>query len=259
MVDWKYTAIMIGAVAAGVLLSRRTQRGLPLTGQQRIGIGLGAFCGAMLGAKLPFVLADWDGLVSGAAWFANGKTIVFGLVGGYFGVELAKWALEIRVKTGDSFAVPVAVSIAIGRVACFTAGCCYGTETSLPWGVVFPTAGGGPRHPTQLYETAFHLVAAAVLFELGRRKIWRGQLIKAYLIAYLAYRFATEFIRPEPELWQHLTGYQWSALVLIIVFAVLWWRDARRFALARRESLSSGASDAKQDTGKIPVPQSACD
>jgi hypothetical protein len=92
--------------------------GLGLTPRQRLGIGLGAFCGGMIVAKLPFVLADWEGQVDGRAWFDNGKTIVFGLVGGYFGVELAKWALGIRVKTGDGFAVPVA-AVAIGRPACF--------------------------------------------------------------------------------------------------------------------------------------------
>ena len=132
-----YPFIMIVALAAGALLSRMSQQSLELSGREKLGIGLGAFLGAMLGAKLPFVLSDWNGLLSGMAWFSSGKTILCGLVGGYFGVELAKWILEVRVKTGDSFAVPVAVSVAIGRLACFSAGCCYGTPTQLPWGVVF--------------------------------------------------------------------------------------------------------------------------
>ena len=214
---------MLSAIAAAWLLSRRRQRALPLDRGQRLGIALGAFCGAMIAAKLPFVLADWQGLLSGAAWLDNGKTIVFGLVGGYFGVEIAKWALEVRVKTGDSFAVPVAVAIAIGRLACFQAGCCYGTPTTLPWGVDF---GDGPRHPTQLYEAAFHLAAAAVLLVCERFNWLRGQRIKFYIMAYLVYRFATEFIRPEPRLWFSLTGYQWACLALLPLFAWLWLRDA---------------------------------
>src|SRR5437660_9018937 len=114
---WAYPTIMVLSVTTGLVLSRRTQPALGLRVHERLGIGLGAFCGAMIGAKLPFVLADWDGLLSGRAWLDNGKTIVFGLVGGYFGVELAKWALRIRVKTGDSFAVPVAAAVAVGRLA----------------------------------------------------------------------------------------------------------------------------------------------
>lgn len=220
---WTYPAIMLAAVATGVLLSRGRQAALGLSRGERFGIALGAFCGAMLGAKLPFVLADWEGLKSGAAWLDSGKTIVFGLVGGYFGVETAKWALEIRVKTGDSFAVPVAAAVAVGRLACFSAGCCYGTPTGLPWGYDF---GDGPRHPTQLYETAFHLGAAVVLDQLQRRGLFRGQLIKLYIMAYLGYRFATEFIRPEARLWLSLTGYQWACLALLPVFAALWLRDS---------------------------------
>src|SRR4051812_14291708 len=164
---WSYPLIMLASMAVGVILSRRTQPALGLPPDQRIGIGLGAFCGAMIGAKLPFVLADWDALLSGRAWFDNGKTIVFGLVGGYAGVELAKWILDIRIKTGDSFAVPVAAAVAIGRLACFSAGCCYGSVTRLRWAVTF--GDGLPRHPTQLYEFAFHASAACVLAWLQRR------------------------------------------------------------------------------------------
>ncbi|MEX2119908.1 MAG: prolipoprotein diacylglyceryl transferase family protein [Pirellulales bacterium] len=223
-VRWMYPAIMGVAVVTAFALSRRRQKSLPLGRWERLGIGLGAFCGAMIGAKLPFVLADWEGFKSGAAWLDNGKTIVFGLAGGYFGVEIAKWALEIRIKTGDSFAVPVAVAVGIGRLACFCAGCCQGAFTSLPWGVNF---GDGPRHPTQLYETVFHLLAALGLHRLEAQGRCRGQLIKLYIMVYLVYRFATEFIRPEPRLWLTLTGYQWACLGLVPVFILLWMRDQR--------------------------------
>jgi phosphatidylglycerol:prolipoprotein diacylglycerol transferase len=179
----------------------------------------------MIGAKLPFVLADWPGLLSGLAWFDNGKTIVFGLVGGYFGVEVAKRVLDIRVKTGDGFAVPVAAAVAVGRLGCFCAGCCYGAVTTLPWGVDF--GDGQPRHPTQLYEFLFHGTAALGLAWLQGRGLLHGQLIKLYLLVYLVYRFATEFVRPEPVIALGLTGYQWACLALMPVFGFLWARDAR--------------------------------
>ena len=233
MVDPVYALIMAAAVVTGIVIARWTQVTLPLTPREKFFIGLGAFCGAMIGAKLPFVLSDWDGLLSGAAWFSNGKTILCGLVGGYFGVELAKWMLGVRTKTGDSFAVPVAAAVGVGRLGCFYAGCCYGTPTRLPWGVTFPTVDSLPRHPTQLYEASFHLSAAVILFWLQRRGMFRGQLIKLYILAYLAYRFVTEWIRPEARLAAGLTGYQWAAILLAILFGWLWIRDAQALANGR--------------------------
>lgn len=224
--NWVYPALMGAAVTTGILVGRRTQQPLGLSNGQRLALGLGAFCGGMLGAKLPFVLLDWDGFLSGAAWFDSGKTLMLGLVGAYFGVEAAKWAMHITVKTGDGFAVPAAAAIAVGRLACFSAPCCFGTATELPWGVVF-TDDGIARHPTQLYETAFHFACAAILAQLQAQGMFRGQLIKLYIIAYLLYRFATEFIRPELKLWLDLTAYQWAAIAFLPVFVGLWVRDRR--------------------------------
>lgn len=226
MLPWAYPLVIFAAIGTGLLVSRRTQSQLPMEDWQRVGVAVGAFIGAMLGAKLPFVLSDWQGLLSGGAWFSDGKTILTGMAGGYLGVVVAKWALGIHTRTGDSFAVPVAASVAVGRLGCFVAGCCYGRPTSLPWGVVFPGIDGVPRHPAQLYEAAFHATAAVVLYRLQQAGLFRGNLIKLYIVAYAAFRFFSEFLRDEQPLWLDLTGYQWSALAMILVFGILWWLDS---------------------------------
>ena len=92
------------------------------------------------------------------------------------------------------------------------------------------------RHPTQLYESAFHLSMAAILFALQRRGLFRGQLMKLYILCYLVYRFLTEMIRPEARLAGGLTGYQWASLVLIALFAWLWTKDAA----AQRQTAAVG-------------------
>jgi phosphatidylglycerol:prolipoprotein diacylglycerol transferase len=83
-----YPLLMACALVVAAALSRRTQPELGLGRWERIGLGLGAFCGGMIGAKLPFVLADWPAMLSGRAWLDNGKTIVFGLVGG---ISASSW------------------------------------------------------------------------------------------------------------------------------------------------------------------------
>ena len=85
-----YFLIMLAALCTCSLLLRKTQERLPLLWWQKLGIGVGAFCGAMIGAKLPFLFLDWNRFLNGSAWLSDGKTIMCGIIGGYFGVELAK-------------------------------------------------------------------------------------------------------------------------------------------------------------------------
>jgi prolipoprotein diacylglyceryltransferase len=87
--------------------------------RKRAGLGLAAFVGGVLGAKLPFALTELRGLMDGSAWLSDGKTIVAGLIGAYLAVEVAKKLLGIRVKTGDTFALPLALALAVGRWGCF--------------------------------------------------------------------------------------------------------------------------------------------
>ena len=223
-----YPLLMMSALATGIWFKGRQKPDPRLKPVERLWIGLGAFIGAMVMAKLPFVILDPGGMRDGFVFFMSGKTILFGLVGGYFGVELVKWRLGIKVKTGDSFAVPVAGSIAVGRLSCFAGNCCYGMPTTLPWGFIFPAVDRLPRHPTQLYEFTFHLIAAIVLTVLRKRGHFRNQLIKLYFISYCVYRFFSEFVRPEARDVYGLTAYQWTAAVLVLLFAWLWWRDARQ-------------------------------
>src|SRR6516164_8836182 len=169
-------------LALGVfLLARRVLPQPPalakLTWKQRLGLGLAAFIGGTLGAKLPFAVGHPAGWWDGAAWFSDGKTIVAGLIGAYLAVELTKLLLHIRVKTGDTFALPLALAMAVGRWGCCFNGCCYGASTSLPWGVSFRQPDGAwlRCHPTQVYESLFHLAMACVLLEVTRQGALRRQ------------------------------------------------------------------------------------
>lgn len=203
---------------------------------KRAALAAAAFIGGALGGKLPFVgmhPLDWLDL---ATWLKDGKTIVAALIGAYLAVEAAKWLLDIRVKTGDTFALPLALALAVGRWGCFFNGCCYGVATTLPWGVDFrvKTAEGYQVvkcHPTQIYESIFHFTMALLLGEMMRRGLFVGQRLKLYLIAYGVYRFLTEYLRPEPAWWLGLTFYQWAALALAAGMIAQWLTERRAPAL----------------------------
>lgn len=225
-----YPLIMITALMVGLWLTRSRQSRLRLRFDQQLAVSLGAFCGGMIGSKLPFAIFHPEGPLCGQAWLSDGKTIVFGLLGGYLGVELGKWLTDVRVKTGDAFAVPVAVAVGIGRLGCFVGGCCFGVPSSLPWAVRF--ADGIPRHPTQIYEAGFHWIMAAILLRLERKQLLPRQRFKFYLLTYCGYRFLTEFIRPEPRLFAGLTAYQWGVAAAVPVLLWLWRVDARPLSAA---------------------------
>ena len=203
-----YAVFQILALLTALLLRRPA----PLPPLQRWMILAAALIGAGIGAKLPFAILSKEPFFSGPAWFADGKTILSGIAGAYLCVELAKAAMGIRVKTGDSFAVPLAAAVAVGRWGCFFNGCC-----------------GAPLVPP--IESAFHASMAVLLWRLQRVERLRWQLLKLYLIAYCGFRFVIEFIRTEPRLAGGLTAYQYGAAAMAAILAFLWWRDEQLKAL----------------------------
>lgn len=94
-----------------------------------------------------------------------------------------------------------ALGLAIGRIGCFAAGCCWGKVCNLPWGVTFshPDAFnpvlGQPVHPTQLYE-AFGAFCIFVFCQkkLGSRS-FMGEIGLKGICLYSLLRFTVEFYR----------------------------------------------------------------
>jgi phosphatidylglycerol:prolipoprotein diacylglycerol transferase len=211
-----YSVFQILALLTALLLRRPS----PLPPKHRWILLAAALFGAGAGAKLPFVLLSQEPFFSRPAWFSDGKTILSGLAGGYLCVELAKFLAGIRAKTGDGFAVPLAAAVAVGRWGCSFNGCC-----------------GAPFVPP--VESAFHATMAAVLWRLRDVEALRWQLLKLYLIAYSAFRFAVEFIRTEPRVAWGLTAYQFGAAGMAAVLMLLWWLDER----AKRSLPSPVAAD----------------
>jgi len=212
------------AYAAGYALYKwlRTREGDALSDERRWLIIAATALGALAGSRIlglleqaPRIGFHWSSLL-----LPGGKTIVGGLLGGWLAVETAKPLLGIRSRTGDLFAIPLCIGIAIGRVGCFLAGLAddtYGKPTSLPWAVDF--GDGIPRHPTQLYEIVFLMLLAAVLWRLSRRPHATGALFRVFMGSYLTWRLLIDFIKPQP-LVGGMDVIQWACVAGLLAVAV---------------------------------------
>lgn len=203
---------------------QRSRSGDALNDERRWLIIAAAAVGALFGSRILGLLEEaprtgwhWQQLL---VVVGGGKTIVGGLLGGWLAVEIAKRVTGIRSRTGDLFAVPLCVGIAIGRIGCFFAGLAddtYGKPTRLPWGVNF--GDGIARHPTQLYEILFLLVLAFILHRASLRPHHEGILFRAFLATYLAWRFLIDFLKPQP-LFHGLNMIQWACLAGLAAIAL---------------------------------------
>jgi phosphatidylglycerol:prolipoprotein diacylglycerol transferase len=136
-------------------------------------------------------------------------------------------------KTADIFAPTIAFGIFLTRIGCFLNGCCYGTPTDLPWGMVFPSGSipdaeypGEAIHPTQLYNSAFGLALFGFLFYFNKKKKFDGAVFALFLMAESVFRFAIEFIRTyEPEMYLGNSSITYNQLIAVALFGfglILW-------------------------------------
>lgn len=211
---WVFEALAY-AVGFRAYLRLRARQGDHLDTDRRWWIVVAAIVGAAAGGKILFWLSDPALTLSrwrDPYYLMGGKTIVGGLIGGLLAVEWTKRRLGIVAATGDLFALPLTLGIAIGRIGCFLTGLSdhtFGLPTRLPWGVDF--GDGIPRHPTQLYEVAWLGLVALWLRWLSRRPHQRGDLFKYFMVAYMSFRLAIEWIKPGVAL-AGLTTIQWACL-----------------------------------------------
>ncbi len=246
---WDPYAVLLaaasGAFALAWLVQTKPVEITALSWRRQLVLPAALAVGFVSGARLPVVLASAD-------WIADGPTLTTALAVGYLAMEAVRVAAMMPPASRDSVALPLALALGVARMGCFVNGCCRGAATSLPWAVDF--GDGIARHPTQLYESCFHLVASGATLWLPRRWAPPGQVLRLYLAAYCAYRFATEWIRLERPWRLGITRSQAVVLLLGTVLVALWWRDApeaRRARRARIRARDSG-SGAERSLDALP-------
>lgn len=229
------------AMALGAALYRRARRrsGLPaMTAQGSFALMVGLLVGAGLGNKLVFLIERpdlWQAFWQGGQPLRLGQSLVGGLLGGLIGIELAKALTRQPASTGDLMVWPLAAGIALGRVGCFLAGLhddTYGLPSALPW--TLDLGDGLPRHPTALYEIAFVLTLAALLYRWrDRLALVPGLAFKIFLSGYLLWRLLIDLLKPVRVPYAlGLSGIQWACLLALLCYLPFVTRAARRLRSA---------------------------
>jgi len=221
----------LGAIMVTVRLGARD--GLP---RERIyDLCLWMLLASLVGSKILMLLTEpeyrgnfWallslDFLRSGGVFYGG---LIGAIVTGYLLMRRYKlpwW------KTADACAPGIALGNVLGRLGCFSAGCCWGKPTAEPWGVRFTelaheitgVPAGVSLHPTQLYESISMLIVFGFLLWLHRRRRFSGQVILSYAVLYAVIRFVIEFFRDDPRGdvfgLTTLTGLSTSQMIGIIV------------------------------------------
>jgi phosphatidylglycerol---prolipoprotein diacylglyceryl transferase len=219
---------------------------------------------SLIGGRLYFILVNWNDFFGANAMVATrvGRIPrIFavwegGLVfyGGFIAAALAA-AVYLRVKKmqflpwSDTLIPSVAFGQFMGRIGCFSAGCCWGRacDETLPWAAHFPpeslafqsmASRANPWrfisadhlhtlgiHPVQLYESLGELLLFAFLaIWLRPRKRFNGQVMAAWLMLYALLRATTETFRGDVErgVYQGFGAGQWTSIVIFAAGVAIW-------------------------------------
>jgi phosphatidylglycerol:prolipoprotein diacylglycerol transferase len=194
---------------------------------------------ALVGARLFYILffpeifwADPLGTL-----FGQGGLVWYG---GMVGVILAVLFFTKRRglnlwRFSDVMVPPAALGLAIGRIGCFMAGCCFGGPCEVSWlAVYYPHSHpsyGIPVYPTQLLESAAMFATALGLGWFSSRQKFPGQTTWLFFIIYGFVRFGLEYIRGDRLVWLDALDLSASQVISLVGIALgcgmLWFLGRR--------------------------------
>jgi phosphatidylglycerol:prolipoprotein diacylglycerol transferase len=196
--------------------------------------------GGIIGARLLYVALHWSDFADNIGGIFNPfQSGQFGIAGLnlYGGILLAMLGSTVyaRVKkipildVFDYFAPALGLGIGISRIGCFLNGCCFGTPTDLPWGMVFPhdsipysVFGSQHIHPAQIYSSLYGIGLFVGLHYLVKNRRFVGQAAAVFLMVEALFRWAIEYVRYyESEMHFEIWGMHptWNQVVSYGLFA----------------------------------------
>jgi len=214
--------------------------------EQMVNLIIYTVIGGVLGSKLLLVIVESHYYIAHPyeliQVLRSGGVFYGGLIGGLFtAVWLFRRYKLSFYKVADMAAPFIALGHAIGRLGCFSAGCCYGKACGLPIGVEFHNEFAHsvvgvplntPIYPTQLMSSIGLLIIFLVLrFYFWPRRKFQGQLIWLYVLIYSAFRFGIEFFRGDfvrGFLFNVISTSQFISVILFLIAVIMLFRLSKQ-------------------------------
>jgi phosphatidylglycerol:prolipoprotein diacylglycerol transferase len=247
-----YGVLVAVAFLTALWLAGRLAREAALNADAVTNLGIYCALSAIGGAKVMMFLVDFSyyrehpGEIFSLSTLRAGGVFYGGLIAA---LVVAVWYMrKTRLpgwKTADVFAPAIALGHGIGRLGCFSAGCCWGVECHRPWAVTFTSPVAHelvgvplnlPVHPTQLYEAFAEFAIFGFLYWRIRQAHGDGAIIGAYLMLYSTARFTVEFFRVHEQgnvLGGAFDTSQFISAGLFLLGAACLWRQRRNALRAR--------------------------
>lgn len=226
--------IAVGIILCVIMGTCRAKR-LGMKSEPVLDISILCVITGFLGAKILFVLISWKQFLEAplSVLGSSGFVVYGGIIAGVLAALIYCKVKKIHFFQYFDLLVPsLSLAQAFGRLGCFFAGCCYGKETDLPIGVVFPENSFAPAGvsliPTQLISSAgdFAIMAALILF--SRKAKHTGDVGALYLMLYGIGRFLVEFLRTNEQGGIGIfTTAQVISLGCVAASLLLFWRNSR--------------------------------
>ena len=208
-----YGVLLAVAFLAGLWVASRQARRSGLEASKITDMAVWVLIAGLVGAKALLVGVEWSYFSRNPkdvfSIFQSGGVFYGGLIGGILVAALLVRRYRLPGwATADVLAPGVAIGQAIGRLGCFSAGCCWGRATNVPWAVTFTDVYAARQvgtpidtalHPSQLYESFVVFLVFLFLLWLAPRKRFHGAVTLAYVALYSVARFVLEFWRGDAE------------------------------------------------------------
>jgi phosphatidylglycerol:prolipoprotein diacylglycerol transferase len=242
-----YGLMLALSMVSGYLFARRQMiRRLRLAQTTVDAFALALILGSLLGARIFSLVVERSVALREIPSYlfrfqSTGVTFYGGFIVALLVITLFVWKCDLSFwALADILTVPLIFGLALTRIGCFMAGCCWGRPTDMPWAVTFSNPESLtplkhiPLHPTQLYHSSANFAIFLALLVVYYRYKCRseGLVFTLFLILYPLGRFFTEFFRGMEGRRLVFDVFSTSQCISIVVFGL---GMAKLWLLTRRE------------------------